>query len=206
MLGGYIVNLCVFYFYRIIGKLTTFLHPQEFNFRDVTVDCSTSTTPCSRPSSNLRSTRSHMSSHLVYPETYDLCLGPSGRTTSLFRGQCLFFTPPRVMEFIIFSVIFLIYLALSPISLSCGTFRVSPSSRFTHFCVLRPLCSLLVFLFWDLHIFHYQCLFLSCYIYSDLYFLYRTRQLKTTNVLFWRDVDMYIYLLICTMTEKKKKM
>ena len=50
-----------------------------------------------------------MSSHLVYQETYGLCFGTSRRMPSLFRGQYLLFAPPRVMEFIIFSVIFLIY-------------------------------------------------------------------------------------------------
>ena len=29
-LGGYIVNLCAFYFYKLIGKLTAFLQLQEF--------------------------------------------------------------------------------------------------------------------------------------------------------------------------------
>jgi hypothetical protein len=42
-LGGYIANLSDFYSYRIIGKLTAFLQPQEFSFRNTTVDCSTST-------------------------------------------------------------------------------------------------------------------------------------------------------------------
>ena len=28
--GGYTVNLCVFYFYKLIGKLITSLHLQEF--------------------------------------------------------------------------------------------------------------------------------------------------------------------------------
>ena len=41
-LGGYIVNLCVFYFYRLIGKLTAFLQLQEFSLRNVAVDGSTS--------------------------------------------------------------------------------------------------------------------------------------------------------------------
>ncbi len=41
-LGVYIVNLWVFYSYRIIGKLTTFLQFQEFNLRNMTVDYSTS--------------------------------------------------------------------------------------------------------------------------------------------------------------------
>ena len=51
---------------------------------------------------------------------------------------------------------------------------------------------ILVVLFWDLHLSRYQCLFWGYYIYSDLYFLYRTRQLNITNVLFWRSVEMYI--------------
>jgi hypothetical protein len=36
-LGGYIVNLCVFDFYKFIGKLTTFLNLQEFSLRNITV-------------------------------------------------------------------------------------------------------------------------------------------------------------------------
>ena len=77
-----------------------------------------------------------MSSHLVYDdqETYVLCFGTSRRTTSLFRGHCLLFVPPRVILFIIFRVIFLMYLALSPVSLPCGDCRVSPSFIFTRFC------------------------------------------------------------------------
>jgi hypothetical protein len=177
------------------------------------------TYPPSHCSRHDRSTRSHTSSHVVYPETYVLSFGPSRRATSLFRGQCLLFSPPRVMEFIIFSVIFFIYLALSPISLPCGTFRVSPSSRFTHFCVVRPLCSiwralfgnvqdsmclgtyrtclrftvvLLVFLFWDLHLFHYQSLFLAYYIYSDLYFLYRTK----------KNVDTFVFVEIYIISQQ----
>jgi hypothetical protein len=37
-LGGYTVNLYVFYFYKLIGKLTVFL---EFNLRNMTVTCFT---------------------------------------------------------------------------------------------------------------------------------------------------------------------
>jgi hypothetical protein len=36
-LGGYIVNLCAFYFYKLIGKLTAFLQLQEFSLRNVPV-------------------------------------------------------------------------------------------------------------------------------------------------------------------------
>jgi hypothetical protein len=43
-LGGYIVNLCAFYFDKLIGKLTAFLHLQEFSLRKQTVDYSTSAT------------------------------------------------------------------------------------------------------------------------------------------------------------------
>ena len=35
-LGGYIVNLFAFYFYRLIGKLTAFLQLQEFSPRNQT--------------------------------------------------------------------------------------------------------------------------------------------------------------------------
>jgi hypothetical protein len=38
VLGGYIVNLCVCYSYRLIEKLTAFLQLQEFNLPNVTVD------------------------------------------------------------------------------------------------------------------------------------------------------------------------
>ncbi len=40
-LGGYIVNLSEFYSYRLIGKLTAFLHLQEFCQRNQIVDSST---------------------------------------------------------------------------------------------------------------------------------------------------------------------
>jgi hypothetical protein len=46
-LGGYIVNLCDFYSYRPIGKLTVFLQLQEFSLYILPVDSSTSTVPCS---------------------------------------------------------------------------------------------------------------------------------------------------------------
>jgi hypothetical protein len=35
--GGYIVNLCSFYFYKLIWKLTAFLQLQEFSLRNITV-------------------------------------------------------------------------------------------------------------------------------------------------------------------------
>jgi hypothetical protein len=41
-LGGYTVNLCAFYSYRLIGKLTDFLHLQELSLRNEPVDSSTS--------------------------------------------------------------------------------------------------------------------------------------------------------------------
>ncbi len=34
------------YSYRLIGKLTTSLHPQEFTLHNMTVDCSTSSDRC----------------------------------------------------------------------------------------------------------------------------------------------------------------
>ena len=40
-LGVYIVNLCAFYSYRIIGNLTAFLQLQEFSLRIMTVASST---------------------------------------------------------------------------------------------------------------------------------------------------------------------
>jgi hypothetical protein len=46
-LGGYIVNLCVFYFYELIGKMTFILHLQEFILRNMTVPSSTTTARCS---------------------------------------------------------------------------------------------------------------------------------------------------------------
>ena len=36
-LAGYMVNLCAFYSYRLIRKLTAFFQLQEFNFRNLTV-------------------------------------------------------------------------------------------------------------------------------------------------------------------------
>ncbi len=50
-LGVYIVNLCAFYFYRLIGKLTAFLQLQEFSLRKQTpVTSSTSAARLSLPS------------------------------------------------------------------------------------------------------------------------------------------------------------
>ncbi len=46
-LGGYIVNLCAFYSYKLIGKLTAFLQLQEFSLRNLPVDSSTSAARCS---------------------------------------------------------------------------------------------------------------------------------------------------------------
>jgi hypothetical protein len=46
-LGDYIVNLCDFYSYKLIGKLTAFLQLQEFSLHVQTVDYSTTTAPCS---------------------------------------------------------------------------------------------------------------------------------------------------------------
>jgi hypothetical protein len=40
------------------------------------------------------STRSHMSSHLIYQETYGLCFGTSRRTTSLFCDRCFLWSIP----------------------------------------------------------------------------------------------------------------
>ena len=40
-LGGYTVNLCAFYFYKLIGKLTAFLQLQEFSLRNLPVVSST---------------------------------------------------------------------------------------------------------------------------------------------------------------------
>jgi hypothetical protein len=46
-LGDYIVNLCVFYFYNLIGKLTTFFQSQEISFRYLPVVSSTTVVRCS---------------------------------------------------------------------------------------------------------------------------------------------------------------
>jgi hypothetical protein len=35
--GGYIVKLCTFYFYKVIGKLTSSLQFQEFSLLNITV-------------------------------------------------------------------------------------------------------------------------------------------------------------------------
>ncbi len=48
--GGYILNLCDFYFYKLIGKLTAFLQLQEFSLRNQTVDSSTTAAQRSPPS------------------------------------------------------------------------------------------------------------------------------------------------------------
>jgi hypothetical protein len=49
-LGGYIVNLCDFYSYKLIGKLTAFLQVQEFSLCNMTVDSSTTAVQRSPPS------------------------------------------------------------------------------------------------------------------------------------------------------------
>jgi hypothetical protein len=41
-LGGYIVNLSDFYYYKLIGKLTAFLQIQEFSLHNLPVVSSTS--------------------------------------------------------------------------------------------------------------------------------------------------------------------
>ena len=46
-LGGYIVKSLDYYSYRLIGKLTAFLNLQEFNFLNLTVECSTIGERCS---------------------------------------------------------------------------------------------------------------------------------------------------------------
>jgi hypothetical protein len=43
-LGDYIVNLCDFYFYKLIGKVTAFLQLQEFSLHNLPVVSSSSTT------------------------------------------------------------------------------------------------------------------------------------------------------------------
>jgi len=53
-LGGYIVNLYDFYFYKLIGKLTAFLHLQELNLHYQTVDFSTTSEGRSRTTWNQR--------------------------------------------------------------------------------------------------------------------------------------------------------
>ncbi len=54
-LGGYMVNLWDFDSYRLIGKLTDFLWFQEFNFRNLPVDSSTSVGRSSPKSLNQKS-------------------------------------------------------------------------------------------------------------------------------------------------------
>ncbi len=53
-LGVYIVNLTDFYSYRIIGKLTAFLHLQEFSLRKQIVECSTTAARLSLTSSKAK--------------------------------------------------------------------------------------------------------------------------------------------------------
>jgi hypothetical protein len=47
--GDYIVNLCDFYCYKFIGKLTAFLHLQEFSLCILPVNSSTTSAPRSPP-------------------------------------------------------------------------------------------------------------------------------------------------------------
>jgi hypothetical protein len=48
-LGDYIVTLYAFYFYKLIGKLTSSLQLQEFSLRNMTVVNSTTAAPRSPP-------------------------------------------------------------------------------------------------------------------------------------------------------------
>ena len=57
-LGGYIVNLYVFYFFRLIGKLTAYLQFQKFSLCNPTMASSTTVVPCSPQSSNQNATAS----------------------------------------------------------------------------------------------------------------------------------------------------
>jgi hypothetical protein len=57
-LGVYVMNLRSFFFYRLIGKLTAFLHLQEFSLRDLPVSTSTTSTRRSPHTSSPRSGRS----------------------------------------------------------------------------------------------------------------------------------------------------
>ncbi len=50
--GGYIVTLCAFYFYKLIGKLTAFWQLQEFSLRNMTVASSTTAARRSPQSAN----------------------------------------------------------------------------------------------------------------------------------------------------------
>ncbi len=52
-LGGYTLNLCSFYFYKLIGKLTSFLELQGFICRNMTLTSSTSVSQPSPHISNL---------------------------------------------------------------------------------------------------------------------------------------------------------
>jgi hypothetical protein len=62
--GGYIVILSDFYSYSLIGKLTTFLQFQEFNWRKQIVECST--TVAGRPSYLNHTLTHHTRKLLVY--------------------------------------------------------------------------------------------------------------------------------------------
>ncbi len=57
-LGVYIVNLCVFYFVRLVEKLTVFLEIQDFRLCNLPMVSSTTDTRCSPHSSNLKSATS----------------------------------------------------------------------------------------------------------------------------------------------------
>jgi len=73
-LGGYTVNLCDFYFYRLIGKLTAVLQLQEFGMRILPVDSSTSAAQQSPRSLNQGSATS-----LLRLQLYELILTLMGR-------------------------------------------------------------------------------------------------------------------------------
>ncbi len=104
-----------------------------------------------------------MSSHLVYPETYGLC-------SELLDGRHLIFLIYLVFLRFLFHVV--LFVSLCPrnllisvlldlfdrfVGLSLGTYRTYVFGNVQDF--LNFVGVLLVFLCWDLHLFHYQCLF-----------------------------------------------
>ena len=96
----------------------------------------------------------------------------------------------HIYSFVYFCVVFFIDLFTRFGGLSLVTYKTLSMCLRTYIVVL---------LFRDLHLPHYQCLFLAYYIYSDVYFLCRTRQPIITNVLFWRTVEMYISIIVMVL-------
>ncbi len=89
------VNLFTFYFYKLIGKLTDFLQLQDFSFRNLPVDSSTTTARRSPHFSNPKwVTRPHQGFRFTYQlkywwVTYSFSITHSPITLAILRGSSI---------------------------------------------------------------------------------------------------------------------